>query len=330
MNKKTIAIVAGGDSSEYSISLASANGIYAAVDKNRYTPYIVVLKKGDWHVQLAERTTAPIDRNDFGFVSAGTHTRFDFAYITIHGTPGENGRLQGYFDLIGLPYSACGVLASALTFNKFTCNNYLRSRGINVADSIRRLPGTEIDNTEVISQLGLPVFIKPNDGGSSCGTSKVKHPDEIQPAIRKAFDEGEEVIIEQFIPGTEVTCGCIKLHEKSILLPVTEVVSKNEFFDFEAKYTASRVEEITPARISKELTEEIQRITSYIYDSIGAKGIIRVDYIIAGDGKIRMLEVNTTPGMTPTSFIPQQIKAAGLDLQTILTEIIESELNNNT
>ena len=329
MNKKNIAIVAGGDSSEYVISLSSAKGIYSFIDKEKYNLYIVLLKKGDWHVQLnGDNETSPIDKNDFSFEINGCRIRFDFAYITIHGTPGENGKLQGYFDMIGLPYSCCGVLASSLTFNKFVCNNYLKNRGVLIADSLLLRKGESISNDKMVRKLELPVFIKPNDGGSSCGTSKVKTVEEIQPAIQKAFDEGEDVIIEKFMPGTEVTCGCYKIKEKSVVLPVTEVVSKNEFFDFEAKYTASKVDEITPARISEKLTKEIQRLTSDIYDHVNAKGIIRVDYIISPEGIIRMLEVNTNPGMTGTSFIPQQIRAAGLDIRTVMTEIIENELKN--
>ena len=323
--KKNIAIVAGGDSSEIVVSLKSAQGIHSFIDKKKYDLYIVIVKKGEWYVQLENGEKISIDKNDFSFTHNEIHIRFDFAYITIHGTPGENGRLQGYFDLIGLPYSSCGVLASALTFNKYMCNQYLKGFSVQISESILLRNGETISNESVIDQLGLPVFVKPNDGGSSCGTSKVKLKEEIQPAIDKAFEEGEEVIIERFMAGTELTCGCYKIKGKEVVLPVTEVVSKNEFFDFEAKYTASKVDEITPARISNELTKEIQELTSKIYDWVGAKGIIRVDYIVSPEGIIRMLEVNTTPGMTKTSFIPQQVKAAGLDICDVMTEVIENE-----
>lgn len=322
--KKNIAIVAGGDSSEIVVSLKSAQGIYSFIDKEKYNLYVVILKKGEWYVQLEDDNQAAINKNDFSFIHNGTLIRFDFAYITIHGTPGEDGRLQGYFDLIGMPYSSCGVLTSALTFNKYVCNKYLQAFGIKTAESTVLRNGEIISDDTVINQLGLPVFIKPNDGGSSCGTTKVKIKEEIQPAIKKAFAEGREVIIEQFMPGTELTCGCYKFKGKEVVLPITEVVSKNEFFDFEAKYTASKVEEITPARISPELTKEIQELTSKIYDLIDAKGIIRIDYIVSPEGVVKMLEVNTTPGMTGTSFIPQQVKAAGLNIKDVMTEIIES------
>lgn len=322
--KKNIAIVAGGDSSEIVVSLKSAQGLYSFIDKERYNLYIVIVKKNEWYVQLENDQKEVIDRNNFSFMIDSKKIEIDFAYITIHGTPGENGKLQGYFDLTGISYSSCGVLASALTFNKYICNHYLKSFGIQVADSIMLRRDQKISNRTVVEQLGLPVFIKPNDGGSSFGTSKVKTEEEIQPAISRAFEEGEEVIIEKFMSGTELTCGCYKIKGKSVVFPVTEVVSKNEFFDFEAKYTAEKVEEITPARIPDTLTNEVQCLTSRIYDLVGARGIIRIDYIVSSQGLINLLEVNTTPGMTATSFIPQQVRAAGLNIKDVMTEIIEN------
>ena len=322
--KRTIAIVAGGDSSEYIVSLRSAQGIYSFIDKEKYNLYIVMMKGLDWHVQLPDETTCPIDRNDFSFQQNGEKIVFDFAYITIHGTPGENGRLQGYFDMLGIPYSCCGVLAAALTFNKFACNQYLRSFGVRVAESLSLRPGKTISDEDVIEKIGLPCFIKPSLGGSSFGVTKVKTREQIQPAIAKAFEEGEEVIIEAFMDGTEITCGCYKTKDKSIVFPITEVVTHNEYFDFDAKYNG-QVDEITPARISDELRDRVQKLTSAIYDIIGAQGIIRIDYIITEGDKINLLEVNTTPGMTPTSFIPQQVRAAGLNITDIMTDIIENK-----
>lgn len=322
--KRTIAIVAGGDSSEYIVSLRSAQGIYSFIDKEKYNLYIVMMKGLDWHVQLPDETTCPIDRNDFSFQQNGEKIVFDFAYITIHGTPGENGRLQGYFDMLGIPYSCCGVLAAALTFNKFACNQYLRSFGVRVAESLSLRPGKTISDEDVIEKIGLPCFIKPSLGGSSFGVTKVKTREQIQPAIAKAFEEGEEVIIEAFMDGTEITCGCYKTKDKSTVFPITEVVTHNEYFDFDAKYNG-QVDEITPARISDELRDRVQKLTSAIYDIIGAQGIIRIDYIITEGDKINLLEVNTTPGMTPTSFIPQQVRAAGLNITDIMTDIIENK-----
>ena len=323
--KKKIAIIAGGDSSEIVISLKSAEGLYSFIDKDKYDLYIATIKKGEWNVRLADGEQVPIDRNDFSFLEKGQKQHFDFAYITIHGTPGEDGRLQAYFDMIDMPYSSCGMLASTITFNKFVCNQYLHNFGVKIAKSIHLFKGQEVSNEEVVQRLGLPVFVKPNDGGSSFGVTKVKNESDIQPAIEKAFKEGKEVVIESFISGTEVTCGCYKTDKVTRLLPISEVISENEFFDFDAKYNG-QVKEITPARISQELTEKVQSETSRIYDILGAKGLIRVDYIIPEDGEPVLLEINTTPGMTATSFIPQQVRAAGLDIKDVMTEIIENEL----
>ena len=323
--KKKIAIIAGGDSSEIVISLKSAEGLYSFIDKDKYDLYIATIKKGEWNVRLADGEQVPIDKNDFSFLEKGQKQHFDFAYITIHGTPGEDGRLQAYFDMIDMPYSSCGMLASTITFNKFVCNQYLHNFGVKIAKSIHLFKGQEVSNEEVVQRLGLPVFVKPNDGGSSFGVTKVKNESDIQPAIEKAFKEGKEVVIESFISGTEVTCGCYKTDKVTRLLPITEVVTENEFFDFDAKYNG-QVKEITPARISQELTEKVQSETSRIYDILGAKGLIRVDYIIPEDGEPVLLEINPTPGMTATSFIPQQVRAAGLDIKDVMTEIIENEL----
>lgn len=324
--KKNIAIVAGGDSSEIVVSLKSAEGIYSFIDKDKYFLYIVIVKRDEWYVTLPGGEHAPIDKNDFSFIEEGKKKRFDFAYITIHGTPGENGLLQGYFELIGIPYSTCNVLVSALTFNKFVCNNFLRNFNVRVADSIHLFKGNPMNEDEIVSRLGLPVFVKPNDGGSSFGVTKVKEANQLLPAIEKAFGEDKEVIVERFIAGTEVTCGCYKIKGKEVLFPLTEVVSQNEFFDFDAKYNGQS-DEITPARIPAALAEKIQQMTSKIYDILGAKGLIRVDYIIPEGEEPILLEVNTTPGMTAASFIPQQVRAAGLDIKDVMTDIIENELN---
>jgi D-alanine-D-alanine ligase len=324
--KRNVAIVAGGDSSEIIISLKSAEGIYSFLDKNKYNVYIAILKAGEWIVKLPNGKQVPIDKNNFSFKEEGETKQFDFAYITIHGTPGEDGRLQGYFDMIGMPYSSCNMFVSALTFNKYACNHYLKGFGVNVADSIHLFKGQTISDEDVVNRLGLPVFVKPNDGGSSFGVTKVKNASEIQSAIAKAFSEGKEVVIESFIEGTEVTCGCYKTSEKEVVFPVTEVVTDNEFFDFDAKYNG-QVQEITPARISVELTEKVQSETLRIYEILGAKGIIRVDYIITAEGTPKLLEINTTPGMTVTSFIPQQVRAAGLDIKDVMSDIIENEFN---
>jgi D-alanine--D-alanine ligase len=324
--KKNIAIVAGGDSSEVVVSLKSAAGLNSFMDKERYNVYVVTIVGATWQVEWSDTEKIAIDKNDFSFSRNGEKTSFDFAYITIHGTPGENGILQGYFELIGVPYSCCGVLAAAITFNKFTCNQYLKGFGVKVSESLVLRHGQTVSNEEVAQKIGFPCFVKPNVGGSSFGVTKVKSMDQVQPAIAKAFAEGNEVMIEAFMAGTEITCGIYKTKLKSQVLPITEVVSENEFFDFDAKYKG-QVQEITPARLSDALTDRVQKLTSAIYDILGCKGIVRIDYIISEGDVINLLEVNTTPGMTATSFIPQQVAAAGLDIKDVMTEIIENELS---
>ena len=323
--KKKIAIVAGGDQSELEVSLRSAAGLYSFIDKEKYDLFIVTIVGTTWEVECDGQKYA-IDKNDFSFTdNKGNKTRFDFAYITIHGVPGEDGKLQGYFDLLRIPYSCCGVLAASLTFNKFFCNKFLNEFNVPSAKSILLNKGDKVDEKAIEEELGMPIFVKPNGGGSSYGTSKVKSAEGIQAAVKAALVESDQVIIESFMQGTEITCGIYKTREKSVVFPITEVVSKNEFFDTDAKYNGA-VEEITPARLSQVVTDRVQRLTSMIYDYIGAKGIIRVDYIITEGDKINLLEVNTTPGMTATSFIPQQVRAAGLDIKDVMTDIIENEL----
>lgn len=320
--KRKIAIVAGGDSSENPVSLRSAATILEYMDKDKYEPYILEIEGKNWQVHVSEGVNAPVDRNDFSFTYNGVKTVFDYAYIIIHGTPGENGVFEGYLRLMRIPFSTCDVLPSALTFNKFVLNKTMKSCKVNVANSRRLRKGDKVDPDKIISKVGLPCFIKPTDGGSSFGTTKVKTRDQIIPAVEEAFKENSEIMIESFMQGIEVTNGYFKTRKREVKLPVTEVVPKTDFFDYDAKYNG-KVEEITPARIPDELRDRIQDLTAKIYDLLGCHGIIRNDYIITDGEKINLLEVNTTPGMTATSFIPQQIRAAGLNLTDVLTEIIE-------
>jgi len=315
MNKRKIAIVAGGDSSEHDVSLRSASSILSWLDKDLYEAEIVELKGAD--------KAALLHILDF-----------DFAYITIHGTPGENGLLQGYLDMMHIPYSCCNVLAAALTFNKFACNHYLQDFGIRISPSIllRKRDWVLLNQQqqqtkalEIVKELDLPCFIKSNVGGSSFGCTKVKAEEEALHAIELAFNEGDEVICEKFMKGVEITSGAYKTQDKSVAFPITEVVTSNEFFDYNAKYNG-QVQEITPARIPDEVRDAVQATTLKIYDIIGANGIIRVDYILTDGWHINLMEVNTTPGMTATSFIPQQVRAAGLNITDVLTEIIENGL----
>lgn len=327
--KRTIAIVAGGDSSEHDVSLRSAQGIYSFMNKEKYNCYIIEISGTKWEAVLENGEKSPVDRNDFSFNTANGRIRPDFAYITIHGTPGENGILQGYFDLIRMPYSTSGVLVEALTFNKFSLNQYLKAWGVRIADSILLRKGREnaVSDDEIVKKLGLPCFVKPNADGSSFGVTKVKTKEELRPAIAKAMEEGDETMIESFLKGTEITCGCYKTKKNSRVFPITEVVTDEEFFDYDAKYNGA-VREITPARISDKTAERVSQLTSAIYDILGCEGIIRIDYILSGEKdeeKINLLEINTTPGMTATSFIPQQVRAAGLKVGDVLEDIIENK-----
>ena len=333
-DKRVIAIVCGGDSSEHDVSLRSAQGLFSFFDKERYEVFIVDIKGDSWHVHLPDATTTSIDKNDFSFTWQGEKQRFDYAYITIHGTPGENGLLQGYFDLIRLPYSTSNVLVEALTFDKFVLNQYLRAYGVSVADSLLIRKGYEevASDDEIEERIGMPCFVKPAADGSSFGVTKVKNKDQLAPAIRKAMLESSDVMVEQYLEGTEISIGCYKTKTKSVVLPATEVVTENEFFDYDAKYNG-QVKEITPARLHPETADRVARLTSHIYDILHCNGIIRIDYIIGKgkdkDGKeidkINLLEINTTPGMTLTSFIPQQVKAAGLKMSDVLTDIVENQ-----
>ena len=322
---KNIAIIAGGNSSEYEVSMKSGKNIYDEVDETRYNKYLVILKGRDWHVEIGEEKY-PVDKNDFSFTRNGEKILFDFAYITIHGVPGENGLLQGYLDMMGVPYGCCNVLASALTFDKHTCNTYLKSYGVNVADSVMLIRGMTYDVNEIINEVGLPCFVKPNAEGSSFGVTKVKEAAQLEDALKKAFALCREVLIETFIDGTELTCGVVKAGDMDIAMPIAEVIPKNEFFDFEAKYDPTKSDEIIPARISPELTNRIKTLSSMIYDILRCEGIIRVDYIVRDD-EIFMLEVNTTPGMTSNSFVPKMVRAMGGTLREVLTKIIDNKLN---
>ncbi len=325
--KKTVAIICGGDTSEHDVSMRSAAGIESFIDSERYNIYKVEIHAGKWEAILSDGTRSKVDRNEFTFEVAGQTIRPDFCYITIHGVPGENGILQGYFELIGMPYSTCGVLVEAMTYDKFVLNNYMRSWGMSVADSLLIKQGydKDVSDADIISRIGLPCFVKPASGGSSFGTTKVKTAEQLRPAIDLALKEGEDVMVEAFMQGTEITCGCYKTKEKTVVFPITEVVPENEFFDYDAKYNG-QVSEITPARLSERLTERVQQLTSKTYDILGCHGIIRIDYIITEGDKINLLEINTTPGMTATSFIPQQVRAAGLDIKDVMTDIIEDSL----
>lgn len=342
--KKNIAIVTGGDSSEVVISLKSAEQVRLALDPEKYRPTIVYIRGDDWHVRLQpesidpdlesvkqdhessgqdpetkdqgpmEPMKIPIDRENFSFTLKGRLHRFDYAFIAMHGPPGEDGQLQAYFDKLGIPYSTSGSRSLALSFNKYASKELLRKSGILTAEAVlvRREDGqiTRERAGEILERIGLPCFIKPNAGGSSFGVSRINRVEELEKAIRKALEEDDEVLVETFIPGNELTCGLLKTTHHEFLFPVTEIISKNEFFDYEAKYTAGMADEVTPAEIPDELAAECQALSSRIYDLMDCRGLVRIDFI-NHEGRLYFLELNGIPGMSRESIIPKMIRTMG-------------------
>ena len=318
---RTIAVVAGGDSSEFEISVKSASEV-GKVLSAKYITYIIMIRGLNWYWEDPKGRYYKVDRNDFSLVTDEYKIRFDAVFIAIHGTPGENGLLQGYFDMMQLPYSSCGAFCSALTFNKQACKLYLKEYGIPMADGVLIRKYDKPDAEAIISRTGLPCFVKPNDSGSSFGVTKVKRKEDLLSAISMAFRESDEVMIEAFMNGREVACGVAKTKSGNYILPVTEIISKNEFFDYEAKYTSGKSDEVTPADLPASVSDKIQKLSSWIYDLLGCKGIVRVDFIVIGD-KPYFLEINTVPGMTDESLIPKQAQAAGIPLVELYSAVIE-------
>ena len=329
MDKKNIAVVYGGDSSEVVVSIKSAKMLMQSIDFMKYNAYGVLIKGNEWTVKLDDETVIGIDKNDFSFINGEQKVTFDCAMIIIHGSPGENGLLQSYFELIRMPYTTCNAFVSALTFDKYACKAYMCDLGVYMAKGILVKKNQKLSTDYIINKLGLPVFVKPNAAGSSFGVSKVKSVDELEKAIETAFAEGDEVLIEEYIKGTELSHGIMKIgkEKETLHLPITEIVSKKEFFDFEAKYTAGMSDEITPARIADEVVERVQQLSSKIYDWLNCRGIVRVDYILSGND-LYFLEINTVPGMSEASIVPKQIEHVGLKFKQVLSMLIEDSLNN--
>ncbi len=325
MNKKNIAVICGGDSSEYVVSIKSGANVFKSIDTNEFTPWLVRQRFEKWEVLQNDQVLANVQLNDFSFEHNGQKIKFDYAFIIIHGTPGEDGKLQGYFDLMQIPYSTCGVYASALTFHKYFCDNFFRAFNIEMARARYIQQGEKVDPAELVAEFGLPLFVKPSAGGSSFGVTKVKEMEQIPAALEAAFKESGDCLVEEFIDGMELAVGVCKIDGKIVPFLPTEVIPKGDFFDFDSKYTADGATEITPARISKEKIEECQALTTKLYKMIDGHGIVRIDFILKND-VFYFLEINTIPGMTDTSFIPQQLKAMGLNLNEILTQIIREDL----
>ena len=320
--KKTIAIVFGGYSSEWVISELSANVVFKHLDKSKYDSYMVNISKQSWDVLLPDGSKSSIDRNDFSFMEKGDSKKFDVVFNAIHGTPGEDGKLQGYFDMIGIPYTSPGVLASSLTFSKSYCNGFLRQFGdVNIAESIMIRKGDKVDADAILKKVGLPCFVKPNNLGSSFGITKLKAAENFDEALAKALENDEEAVIEQFVNGVEVASGVFASNGEVVALPLTEIVSKNEYFDYQAKYEGAS-EEITPARIADETRNLIHETTKRVYERLKLKGMSRIDYIVQ-DGKPYLIEVNTIPGLSEESLLPQQVRHTGMALQDFFGLLIE-------
>lgn len=325
--KKNIALLMGGDSAESVISLQSAGQLLPYIDPDLYNVYPISISGTSWTYDKNGEPVG-IDKNDFTLTLDGHQISFDCVVPMIHGTPGEDGKLQAYFELMHIPYTTCDVLSSALTFNKHACKTYLNSLGILFPKGKLIRKGEAVDAEELCAVLGLPYFIKPNNGGSSAGVTKIESCEELEPALAKAFaEDAGEVLVEEYIDGTEITCGLARLDGEIVVFPITEIVSKKDFFDFEAKYTEGMSEEITPARISDSLHADCNTLSVAIYRHLNCRGIVRIDYIVCG-GQLYFLEVNTIPGMSAASIIPKQLEVMGMSIRDVYTQLIEEAVNN--
>jgi len=312
--KKNIAIVYGGFSAERVISEKSAQLVHRHLPEEKYNAFLVDIARGGWLVDH-KGMRIPVDKTNFSFELDGMSLVFDGVFNAIHGTPGEDGKLQGYFDVMGIPYNNCGVISSAISFSKSACNIYLGALGIKVARSRLIRLGAAYNADEIIAELGLPCFIKPTDGGSSIGITKVKERNQFDAAVVSAQAEQTDALVESFLEGTEVSCGCISIQGTPKALAVTEIVPANEFFDFESKYTNAKTQEITPARIDAKDYDEVMRTTEEIYSMLNGKGMIRIDFMVGKEG-VYLIEPNTTPGLSEASILPQQAVYCGYDLDS--------------
>jgi len=322
-----VAIFTGGDSSEYVISMKSAKELRKWLEAAGHTCYPVEVKGNEWTVHV-DTKKVPLDKNSLGFKHKGLEVSFDFVWNTIHGTPGEDGKLQGFFDMLGIPYSSSKHQSSALTFNKYTCKSFLKQHLVLTPEASLVRKHMETDLEDVAEKVGFPCFVKPNNGGSSFGAAKVVRMEELQPALEKALREDKEAIVERYIKGTEVTCGLMKNQNEFTVFPITEIIPKNEFFDYEAKYMRGKAEEITPANISDDLTKQCQTLAMDVYQLCDCSGIVRVDFIIKGN-QVYFLELNSIPGMSRESIIPKQVDSMGLKMEDLLQQVIEEAISQS-
>lgn len=323
LKKLNVALLAGGNSSEREIALQSAAQVAAAFDAQKYNVWLVDVCGRKFTYRTAEGVEYGVDLNDFSLTVEGTKTVFDYAYIMIHGTPGEDGHLQGYLEMMGVPFSSCDMVSSVITFDKITTKRAVAHTGVGLAKDILLREDDWIAPEAIVAELGLPLFVKPNASGSSCGVTKVKRVEELPEAIFKAFEESSEVLVEEFVAGREMACGVLVTADKEWLLPITEVVAKNEFFDYEAKYTAGMSDEITPADIPAELADRLHEMTLAAYKACRCRGLARVDFIVTPEGEPYLIEINTIPGMSGGSIVPKQLREAGISMTEALTAVIE-------
>ncbi len=313
---KKVAVIEGGYSSEKAVSIKSAQTVFDNLDRTKFDPTRVLIDENEW-TAYDDNGRYSIDKNDFSFTKNGAKQNFEYAFIVVHGTPGEDGKLQGYFDMIGIPYNTSSAAITSLTFQKFHCNQFLKNFGINVAEAVLIKTIDDINEAKILNKVGLPCFVKPTDGGSSFGVTKVKAKEELNNAIQSAFEHGSEVIVEANIEGREVTNGVYRDNEGIKTLPITEIISENEFFDYEAKYKGQS-NEVTPAKISTALEKDIKDLTYMIYDILGMKGIARMDYIVNDKGKPYLIEINSVPGMSKESIVPQMLIEKEINIMNIL------------
>ena len=323
MEKLKIALLAGGDSPEREIALQSAAQIAAALDRGKYDVTVIDLHRRDWHYTAPDGRQWQVDKNDFSLTVEGERREFDYALVIIHGTPGEDGRLQGYLDMMGIPYSSCSMVSSVITFDKITTKRTLAGRGINLAREVFLRRGEAFDAARIVAELGMPLFVKPNANGSSFGVTKVHTPEELPAAIAAAFAQGDEILVEECIAGREMGCGVMIAGGKEYLFPITEIIPRKEFFDYEAKYTAGRSEEITPADIAPEVKAELNRMTLEAYRTCRCSGVVRVDFIVTPEGRPYFIELNSIPGMSAGSIVPKQVRAMGMTLGELFDIVID-------
>ena len=323
MTRLKIALMAGGDSPERGIALQSAAQIEAALDHTKYDITVIDLHHRDWHYTAPDGREWQVDKNDFSLTVEGERKAFDYALIIIHGTPGEDGKLQGYLDMMGVPYSSCSMTSSVITFDKITTKRTVAGRGINLAREVFLRRDEAFDAARIVADLGLPLFVKPNANGSSFGVTKVHTPEELPAAIAAAFAQGDEILVEECIAGREMGCGVMIAGGKEYLFPITEIIPRKEFFDYEAKYTAGRSEEITPADIAPEVKAELNRMTLEAYRTCRCSGVVRVDFIVTPEGRPYFIELNSIPGMSAGSIVPKQVRAMGMTLGELFDIVID-------